>query len=210
VLSKDLSFVWDCSFENGNIVFGDIIGSYMGTNGNPMMPIQDIRSPIKDSIYDTKNGCVVSLFQNFASYHLTIYKMQNKQIMPVFMLIFNDDTFSFLPFTATTKATFYRMTLYVIKMIKAKGIKTVFYAGEYYSYPVEQIGRLQKPYEKRVQLAEKTFFSCSMISKDFSTMLNIDIDIAKMEDMDYIKEKINSPQPAIIGWLQPIYDSFNK
>ena len=80
--------------------------------------------------------------------------------------------------------------------------------------PMEQIEEIQKPYKERILIADKVSFSCTMISKQFSQMLSIDFEVSKIDDIDYVRNQILSPQPigngSNINWLQPLWESFIK
>ena len=55
--------------------------------------------------------------------------------MPVFMLVYDDQTYRMIPFVATTKATFtFRRVLEIISMPDFNEVSAVFYCGEYYLY----------------------------------------------------------------------------
>ncbi len=45
-------------------------------------------------------------------------------------------------------------------------------------------------------------------------MLSIDIEVSKIDDIDYVSNQILSPQivenDSIVNWLQPIFDSLMK
>jgi len=213
VIYKDISFIWDCSLENGEIVVGQIVETYMGMNDGIPMAFHEIRTPLKGGFYDSENGCEVTIFQKFASSHVFIYKTSKSEIMPVFMIIYEDDTFSISPFVATSKATFYRMVSRVAKNVREKGGKAVFYAGEFYTYPIEKIVEIQKPYLERIQMSEKVVYSCVMISKQFSQILSIDIDVSRIDDLEYVRDCILNPQAtdnSYINWLAPIWNSLNN
>ena len=214
IICKGISFIWDCSLENGEIIFGDNAEMYMGPRDGRPLAMQEIRTPIKGSIYEPEDNCEITMFQKFTSSHLVIYKMQENQIMPVFMIIYEDDTFSIYPFIATTKATIYRRVSRVAKDVREKEIKAVFYVGEFYVYPLESLNAIQKPYRERILMTNKVFLSSTMISKQFSKMLSIDIEVSMIDDIDYVSNQILSPQivenDSKIYWLQPIFDSLMK
>lgn len=214
VICKDISFIWDCSLENGEIIFGDIAETYMGLKDGTSLASQEIRAPLKGSFYDPEGGCGITTFQKFASSHLVIYQMQKNEIMPVFMIVYADDTYSFLPFMATSKATFYRMVSRIAKIVREREIKSVYYAGEFYAYPLEKIEEIHKPYKERIQTSNEVIFSCTMMSKQFSQMLNIDFEVSKISNIEYVRNCILNPQTTgnnlYINWLSPLWDSLIK
>lgn len=140
--------------------------------------------------------------------------MKKNEIMPVFMIVYADDTYSFLPFMATSKATFYRMVSRIAKMVREREVKSVFYAGEFYAYPLEKIEEIQKPYKERIQMSDEVIFSCTMMSKQFSQILSIDFEVSKISNIEYVQNCILNPQTTgnnlYINWLSPLWDSLIK
>lgn len=210
VLSKELEFIWDCSIENEEIVFGMNVSMTMGRKNLGVLPIDEIKTKIKGSFYEPENGQLFTLFQRFTSSYYIIYKMQQQHIMSNFMIIFDDGTFSEIPFLPTLKTTFYRMASKIAKIAREKNVIAVFYIGEYYFYPSDKIEQMQKPYNERIKIAEKTFLSSTMLCKNWTSMLTIEIDASMLDDNVYVAKQINNPSKEFhFHWLQPIYQSLH-
>ena len=130
--------------------------------------------------------------------------------MPVFLLVYNDQTYRMISFVSTTKATFYRTTLEVISLPDFDEVSAVFYCGEYYLYDVAQFeGINNKPYSERIHSAKKEILSFVMIAKDGGEM-DINLDESRIEDMQYISEQfrqaewLKADDTALFDWLNPI------
>lgn len=214
VLYKEISFIWDCSIEKDEVVFGELATMMMGANDSCLIPIDEIRTSLKGSHYEPEDGQISTLFQKFASMHFIIYKLQNKNIMPTFMLLFDDDTFSHIPFIVTVKTTLYRMTSKIAKITREKNVIAVFFVGEFYSYSLDSIDKfkqIQREYNERIGMSETTFLTCNMIYKNYPSILSIHIDNSKLEDENYVAEQIRSIESTcLFSWLQPIYQSLHS
>lgn len=136
--------------------------------------------------------------------------------MPVFMLVYDYQTYRMIPFVATTKATFYRRVLEIISMPDFNEVSAVFYCGEYYLYDVEQLQEInERPYSERIHNAQKEILSFVMIAKGGGEM-SIVLDESRIEDMQYISEQFRQskwckPDDAVsFDWLNPIRLKLNS
>ncbi len=206
VMCKDISFIWDGAIEDGRLVFGEIVEHYFKIGQQDFVKINDINVQIRGEIFGKEDECEISLFKKLTFLHLHIYKDQNNDIMPVFMFVYEDDTISFMPFIATIKATFYRMVSNAKRIIRDKPVRSVFFISEQYIYGEDKFSSIQKPYKERIKLADETILSCIMISKLYTSMLNIDFHVDKVDDMDYVYKQLNNITQNTYQFLQPILE----
>lgn len=120
IFIKDFTFSWDYTIENNEIIWGQQIE--MGTNDKNGYSIlmSDIRIPINANLpigNDVINDDM-QLFKFYASMHYTIFNAQKKNIMPTFIIVYEDNTVSYISFIPTIKTTFYRKAQYVEKIAR--------------------------------------------------------------------------------------------
>lgn len=209
IFLKDFTFSWDYTIENNEIIWGQQIemGSY-DKNGHPIF-MSNIRIPIDANLPIGKDiiNSDMQLFKFYALMHCTIFKVQNKDIMPTFIIVYEDNTVSYIPFIPTIKTTFYRKAQYVEKIARKKDIRVVYFIGENYYYPIEKIKEIQQPYSQRIKHASTTLLSLNMISKKYEHVMTISFDINNIECEDYAINQINNPYEDInCYWLNPILD----
>ena len=131
------------------------------------------------------------------------------QIMPVFMLVYNDLTFRMIPFVASTKATFYRKVLEIVAMSDFDEVTAVFYCGEYYSYDLDQFAEInEKPYSERIEKARNEVLAFSMMLKGGGEM-EIHFDEQQIDDKEYVGKRIaeaawEKKNQAAFDWLNLI------
>lgn len=208
---KELNFTSDYTLELGKeAVEGEKAAMGFSMDGSKVTLFSELRISLDNPIYGESKGCLQQLFLRFASMHTVIFQMQGHNIMPVFMLVYNDQTYRMIPFVSTTKATCYRTVLEVIKMPDFDEVSAVFYCGEYYLYDDIQLGKITKqPYSERIHNAQKEILSFVMIARDGGEM-DIDLDEGRIEDMQYVSEQFRQAEwckeddLALFDWLNPI------
>ena len=207
IFLKDFTFSWDYTVENNEVIWGQQIeiGS-QDKNGHPIL-MSDVRIPIDANLSITKDVVDddMQLFKFYASIHYTIFKAQNNNIMPTFIIIYDDNTVSYMPFVATIKTTFYKKSRQVEKMVRENSIRVIYFVGENYYYPIEQIKNFQKPYSKRIKHASTTLLSLNMVSKKYEHIMTISFDTKNIECEVYAINQINNPYEDVnCYWLNPI------
>lgn len=207
IFLKDFTFSWDYTVENNEVIWGQQIeiGS-QDKNGHPIL-MSDVRIPIDANLSITKDVVDddMQLFKFYASIHYTIFKAQNNNIMPTFIIIYDDNTVSYMPFVATIKTTFYKKSRQVEKMVMGNNIRVIYFVGENYYYPIEQIKNFQKPYSKRIKHASTTLLSLNMVSKKYEHIMTISFDTKNIECEAYAINQINNPYEDVnCYWLNPI------
>lgn len=179
---------------------------FQDKNGHPIL-MSDVRIPIDANLSITKDVVDddMQLFKFYASIHYTIFKAQNNNIMPTFIIIYDDNTVSYMPFVATIKTTFYKKSRQVEKMVRENSIRVIYFVGENYYYPIEQIKNFQKPYSKRIKHASTTLLSLNMVSKKYEHIMTISFDTKNIECEAYAINQINNPYEDVnCYWLNPI------
>ena len=195
--------------ENNEIIWGQQIE--MGTNDKNGYPIlmSDIRIPINANLpigNDVINDDM-QLFKFYASMHYTIFNAQKKNIMPTFIIVYEDNTVSYISFIPTIKTTFYRKAQYVEKIARKKDIRVIYFIGENYYYPIEKIKEIQQSYSQRIKHASTTLLSINMMSKKYEHIMTIIFDTKNIECEAYAINQINNPYEDInCHWLNPILD----
>jgi hypothetical protein len=212
---KEMTFNHDYWFENGQInsVSDDINIMALNIDGNVKL-VSEIRLPIGSEFWgDSK--CIVSLFRKFIQLHVLIFQKAKESFMPVFMVLYTDDTYELKPFYAPSKATFYRMVYHLTDTLKFEDIRAIFYCGEYYSYnfdKLEQIGKLT--YSDRVQLNDSLLLSFVCINNN-GKYSQVDFESERIDDMEYIfriikQIKQSSDDFYQINWLIPLVNKFKE
>lgn len=216
VLVKELYFTTDYTLELGKeAVEGEKVEMYFGVKNSKYTAISSMRTSLDKSMFKDVRGCLRQIFMKFVSMHIAIFQMQQHDIMPVFMIVYNDDTFRMLPFMATTKATFYRKVLEITDMADFQEASAVFYCGEYYFYDINQFSEInEKPYSERIHSAQKEILSFVMIGRENSEM-SIELEEERIDEMEYVLEqlqKVESDNKHNIDgfdWLMPIRIKLN-
>ena len=207
IFLKDFTFSWDYTVENNEVIWGQQIEiGFQDKNGHPIL-MSDVRIPIDANLSITKDVVDddMQLFKFYASIHYTIFKAQNNNIMPTFIIIYDDNTVSYMPFVATIKTTFYKKSRQVEKMVRENSIRVIYFVGENYYYPIEQIKNFQKPYSKRIKHASTTLLSLNMVSKKYEHIMTISFDTKNIECEAYAINQINNPYEDVnCYWLNPI------
>ena len=215
VMFKELKFVNDYTLEK-ELVEGERAEMFISAEGSNYSHISDIRTTLDNPLYKDVQGCYVELFKRFASCHVAIYQMQDNDIMPVFMIVYSDNTFRTIPFAATTKATCYRKVQEVINASDFLDAIAVFFCGEFYAYDIGQFAEInQKPYSERTSLAKEELLSFTMLTRGGGEM-TILIDTSRIDDMKYIAKQIHAADwekevsPADFDWLNPIREKLKS
>ena len=213
IFLKDFTFSWDYTVENNEVIWGSQIE--MGTNDKNGRPIlmSDLHIPIdknlpidEDIIKDDMN-----LFKYYASMHYTVFKAQNNNIMPTFIIIYDDNTVSYMPFVATIKTTFYKKARIVEKIAKEENVRVIYFIGENYYYPIEKINDIQQVYSKRIKHASTTLLSMNMISKKYKHIMTISFDTKNIDCEAYAVNQINNPyEEDNCYWLNPILQALKE
>lgn len=213
IFFKDFTFSWDYTIENNEIIWGQQIEmGFQDKNGHPIF-MSDIRIPIASSLPIGKDiiNDDMQLFKFYASMHYMIFKAQNKNIMPTFIVVYEDNTVSYIPFISTVKTTFYKKAQYIEKIARKKNVRVIYFIGENYYYPIEKIKEIQQAYSQRIKHASMTLLSFNMISPKYEHIMTISLDTKNIECEAYSMNQINNPYEDInCYWLNPILDALNE
>ena len=111
--------------------------------------------------------------------------------MPVFLIVYEDDTFSFYgPITGTNKSTFYRVVNDVTKIVERNEVKLVLILTEAYRYNTNIEQLLSMKYESRIREAAGVMIWCSLISKNLEKIYATAIDYETLFDDKYYSEQV--------------------
>ena len=147
----------------------------------------------------------MKLFKFYASMHYIIFKAQKQNIMPTFILVYDDNTVSYIPFIASIKTTYYKKIQFIRKLVNKNNIRVIYYISENYYYSIENIEKIQQVYSKRIKHASSTLLSINMISRNYEHIMTISFDIKNIECEAYAVNQINTPYEDIkCNSLKPI------
>ena len=217
VQSKELALTRDYSLENGKDPrIGDQAEMYLSKDGIVYAAQSDLRLSLDNPVFKEAQGCLKELFLRFASMHTMIFQMQKHEIMPVFMLVYRNQTYRMIPFVATSKATFYRKVIELIGLSDFDEVDSVFYCGEYYCYDAAQFSAINEtPYSERIGMAQKEVLAFVMIARENCEML-LSFDESKVDDIKYVAEQFkkaswNEAETVVpFDWLNPIRQRFSE
>lgn len=215
VQCKEISFVKDYSFEQ-ELIEGDPVGLFFSIDNSEMIQFSDLRSPMDGPIFGTAKGCILNSFISFVSIHIFVYRMQH-EIMPVFMIVYSDNTQKTIPFVATVKTTYYRMVQELCANTDFNEVNAIFYCGEFYEYDKESqdLRDFDKPYSERIKIPHKDMLGFTMLVKG-GEELTIYFDENKIENDEYVRKEIKAAisrkakDTWVFDWLTPIKQKLNN
>ena len=210
VQAKEIVFTRDYAYEAGNgLTQGDMVEMYLSANDGEPAPVSSLRLSLDNMLFGKVKGCLRDVFLEFIIMHIISFQLQDHNIMPVFMLAYNDSTYRMIPFVASTKATFYRKVSEIISMPDFDEVEAVFYCGEYYLYGLDQFAEInEQPYSERIEKARAEVLAFSMTLKGGGEM-EIHFDEQQIDDKEYVAKQIReadwSKKPiCTFDWLFPI------
>ncbi len=157
-ISKDMLFVDDFVYYSQDDKFERASRVAIIIPDAPRMPISEFGQAWKRS--DDNNNP----FMDFVIMHIVIADMQ-KELLPTFMIIYEDDTWIFKTFGGSIKTTMYRTINELVKRMEPDGIKAIYYVGEFYGYAdwktVQNVN-----YHKRPKHATKESLCFFMLDKE--------------------------------------------
>lgn len=208
---KEFSFMTDCSYavKENKFTFYDKANLYLSDKNNNLFSTSDIKKiPVKGNILFPKSESLLDLFNSFIITHSLIYDMQQKNILPTFVIIYDDMTFSLDSFFAFTKATIYRKVNDIAKMIKKENIVALMFVNAMVSYSENGDDLNNTLYDNRIKLADKeilTFIMVTSNAKEYQVCLDSD----KTDDELYILQKIKNNTNNLIDFtFYPIRKAF--
>lgn len=190
--SKQLSFITDASFNfitkkiefNGsaNILFQD---------GNGIISSEVKKIPLNSEQKFLVGDTILDKFMNFIVFHIMIYNIQHT-IMPTFIVIYKDDTFTIENIILFNKAVLYRKINEISKRVESEKIVTVLYVGENISYSKRTEKIFKLPSSVRQRYATEEYIAFSLLSKDYEE-INMQFNVSKLNDPIYLKSMLNNP-----------------
>lgn len=208
---KELNFRCDYTLErNKEVVEGERAAMYFPMEDGRVVQPSELRLTLDNPIFGNSKGCIRELFLRFANMHTAIFRMQDHNIMPVFMLVYDDQTYRMIPFAASVKTAFYRTVQEIINIRDFQEVTAVFWCGECYMYDVEQFSMInEKSYSDRIHNAQKEVLSFAVMAKG-SGEINISLDESRIDDMEYVAKQFEqakwckSDDAVSWDWLNPI------
>lgn len=214
---KEISFSKDYAMELGkDVVEGDKAEIYVETDTFKYAPLETLRLSLDNEFFRDVKDSIENLYLKFISMHATIFRMQQHEIMPVFMIVYKDLTYRMMPFVATAKTTYYRKLSEVINISDFNEINAVLFCGEQYIYAPEKLSEiLDKPYSERIYLSEQEILTFIIIVSNGNEMV-LALDKAKVDDLEYVSEQIkklawnNADTVHCFDWLNPLRLKFKQ
>jgi hypothetical protein len=142
---------------------------------------------ISDIPKEALNGTTLyDWYMKTTALHIMFYRLQEKHILPTFILIYDDDTILMKSYNASLRTTTYRFIHEIAEKIKSdKGIKAVMYITEMWLY--SSLDVLNKSYEERVTTGAPTSYLVShLVTKEQELSVYVEED--KIDSQGYIKE----------------------
>lgn len=207
--SRRMELITDCSYnvKKNKLEFYDKADILYGTKSDNFF-LDNYRMPIKENPIFPRGGNIDEVFESFIIMHILIYIEQQKHIMPTFVIIYKDMTFTIDSFFVFTKATLYRKVNEISKKILADDIIAIMSVGESLAYPIDDTNIYEKPYEERIKNATEERLVFTMI-KDNIEEKTIWFDTNRIEDMMYVRSKLNKNDKSFFDLtLQPIREMF--
>lgn len=206
--TKRMEFITDCSYDvkNNKLVFYDKADILYGTKNNNFL-MDEKRLSLKDNIFP-KNNNMEEIFESFILIHTWTYISQQKHIMPTFVIVYSDMTFTLDSFFAFTKATFYRKINEISKKIKDEDVIAIMVVREFLAYSSQNSDIYNQPYEQRIQSSTNEYLSFTIIKDDIKEK-SVNLDTSNVEDMSYVLSSIKKSDNCFFDiTLQPIREAF--
>lgn len=165
IIVKNIEFQKDGVFEvkSKKISFGSTAIFAFGSQENTI--ISNPKISIKDNPL-LKGRNINDFFASFISFHLLVYILQKKHIMPTFFIFFEDETFTIKSFLFDNKATFYKQINKIANTIESKKIIAIFLVNEMYGYNEYSEDTMNLPYDERIKHSSIEYLSFSMITSN--------------------------------------------
>lgn len=212
---NDVKFIKDYVIEKA-ISEGGVIDLKTHDNYGNLIDISSARVQMDKTIFSKYLDDDNELFNFFIDTHINIYILQKYEIMPTFMIMYNDKTLRIIPMIAEIKSTFYRKVKVISDMEDFHEIKVVFYCGESYFYKPDNFHHIsQLPYSQRIKKAQCEVLTFTMLSVA-GTEKTMYFEKDKIEKKSYINEIkkdsniIKSSTVSEVDWLKPIRQKLQK
>ena len=165
-----------------------------GVKDSPFcIPSKDIRISLNafDKLFPRANESLKGVFKAFLFQHLFIYQEPTQKVMPTFMVVYEDGTYTLHSFQGTIRTTIYREVNAIAKLIKFEKIKAVLFTCEEYSYLLDDFQELYSmSYPDRILHAKNEFASFYMLSKQEEGIVRCSLDLKRILDKEYIFKQI--------------------
>lgn len=215
VLTNEIKFINDYTLGK-ELIQGEKVEMYFPSTSEKIVNLSDVRGSLENAFYSGSNGDIHELFKKFISLHLTMFELSSGNIMPNFMIIYFDNTYRTIVFTATTKSTFFRKVQELLNLRDFDEIIAIFYCGEYYEYdPIELESLINVTYDERKNFAKHEVLSFSML--DISgKVVTIALDESEINNKEYVIQTVDNgfnegnDLRYNLTWLDPIRMKLKK
>ncbi len=208
--ARRMELVTDCSYnvKNNKLEFYDKADIYYGNKSDNFF-YDGYRIPIKDNPIFKSCDTLDEFFKSFIIAHVPLYVMQQHHIMPTFLIVYSDETFSINSYFAFNKATHYRKVNEIAKKIMTDDIIAIMCVNESLSYSARNENIYDKTYKERIKYATKEMLVFTIIQDNLKEK-NICFDTSKIDDLKYVMDIIKNGEIQFVDMtLQPIREIFN-
>ncbi|MEG1502286.1 MAG: hypothetical protein RR063_07085 [Anaerovoracaceae bacterium] len=150
------------------------------------------------------------VFYKFIIMHLSCFKEQ-RSLMPIFMIVYRDDTFTLESCAFSIRTTLYRKIHEITNRIEIEDIREIYYVAEAYSYEQDIYKQnILLPYNERVKKASKEVLIFYVVNSMLEWR-SLSFDSDKMDNSDHIRSVLYSKQcesSIIPAFLNPIAATF--
>lgn len=212
IIINDSLFVHDYYTENGKIksVNSDIQFYLKGENH--IRRINEYRVPVNKKIFGSKKE-VKDIFERFEIIQITLYRLSEKKITPVFMILYKDFTMKILPVYAIQKTSIYRQVYDIIDNIDFKEVEAIFFCSEMYIYDINKFREINNmEYKNRINMADTESLCFFCIGQD-GKIRTTNLITTNINDDRYVVEQIKKEEfnkESDIFFLKPIVEKMKK
>jgi hypothetical protein len=174
---------------------------------------EPLRIPLS-SLYDTYKGFTSerrNAYDIFIIMHLGIFRMR-KDLMPTFMIIYEDETFELVTCVSSIKTTVYRKINEIVNRMEKDKIKSIFYVTQiiHYSTEITDYKSILMTNSKE-RIKYKTSESlCFIMANNNLQFYSCYFDSNKIEDMKYISTAKKNNKDTLPIFFSPIRREFER
>ena len=189
---NNMKLVEDCSFNKKTNEFEfSHKAEFVYVNKNKLDNRENKKIPLKEDNFLLHGKSLEEKFKCFIKKHINIYIMQNNNIVPTFIIIYEDKTFTIESVFIYNKSSVYRKINEIANRIEKQKISSILFVFESIGYNNKNIDVSNLPYTERSKYANINYLSFSMLNKDLKE-INIMFNTDKITNIKYVNDKIEN------------------
>lgn len=157
------------------------IENYRRSNGQ-LFHFENLKKEVK---YEADK---YDFFIEFIYQYIIIYSMQNYNILPTYLLGFNEGTLLMNSFNGSLRTTLYRKMHEIALKVRENNIDFVFFVTEMLSYSNEEYSK-HLEHRERQNFAENTLLCFLMVDKELNQK-TVYFEQDKINDFSYVKNQL--------------------